>query len=87
MSKKIKFAVVGCGHIGNRHAIMIRENEECELLALCDTRPKEETGNGTNQIPYFQDIKTMLTEIKEIEVVCICTPNGLHILHAKQAVN
>ena len=83
MSKKIKFAVVGCGHIGNRHAAMIRKNEECELVALCDTRPKEETSNKEIKIPYFKDIRTMLDEIEEIEVVCICTPNGLH---AEQAI-
>ena len=83
MSKKIKFAIVGCGHIGNRHAAMIRENGECELVALCDTRPKEETGNETNSIPYYHDIEMMLNEVQDIEVVCICTPNGLH---SKQAI-
>ena len=83
MKHKIKFAVVGCGHIGNRHVAMIRENEECELVALCDVRPKEETQNTDIQIPYFCDIKTMLNEVSGIEVVCICTPNGLH---AKQAI-
>ena len=29
---KVKFAVVGCGHIGKRHATMIERNEEAELL-------------------------------------------------------
>ena len=27
MGEKIKFAVVGCGHIGKRHAEMISRNE------------------------------------------------------------
>lgn len=38
--KKIKFAVIGCGHIGMRHAEMIRRNEESELVAICDVLPK-----------------------------------------------
>jgi predicted dehydrogenase len=42
--KKIKFAVVGCGHIGKRHAEMISRNEECELVALVDVKPKEYLG-------------------------------------------
>jgi UDP-N-acetyl-2-amino-2-deoxyglucuronate dehydrogenase len=34
MEKKIKYAVIGCGHIVKRHAEMIIRNEECELAAL-----------------------------------------------------
>ena len=34
--KKVKFAVVGNGHIGKRHAEMISRNEGAELAALCD---------------------------------------------------
>jgi UDP-N-acetyl-2-amino-2-deoxyglucuronate dehydrogenase len=37
---KIKFAVVGCGHIGKRHAEMIQRNPEAELVALCDIKPE-----------------------------------------------
>ena len=40
MSEKIKFAVVGCGHIGKRHAEMITRNEECELVGLIDVKDK-----------------------------------------------
>ena len=39
---KIKFAVIGCGHIGKRHAEMISRNEESELLALVDIKPAEQ---------------------------------------------
>lgn len=42
MNKKIRFAVIGCGHIGKRHAEMITRDEGAELVALCDIRPKEE---------------------------------------------
>ncbi|MFM7728403.1 MAG: Gfo/Idh/MocA family oxidoreductase, partial [Flavobacteriales bacterium] len=38
-SKKIRFAVIGAGHIGKRHAEMIRRNDESELVAMCDIRP------------------------------------------------
>ena len=37
-SQKIKFAVVGTGHIGKRHAEMIRREEEAELVALVDNQ-------------------------------------------------
>ena len=43
-SQKIRFAVVGCGHIGKRHAEMVKREEGAELVALCDIRPQEELG-------------------------------------------
>ena len=41
---KIKFGVVGQGHIGKRHAEMVRRNPACELVAVCDVKSKEELG-------------------------------------------
>ncbi|MCB0770730.1 MAG: Gfo/Idh/MocA family oxidoreductase [Flavobacteriales bacterium] len=74
----IHFAVVGCGHIGKRHAEMISRHPEARLVALCDTRAKEETGLEGSDVPFFQDLGTMLKEVPGIEVVNVCTPNGLH---------
>lgn len=75
--QKIKFAVVGCGHIGKRHAEMIRRNSEAELVAWCDPREKSELGlNGDT--PFYSSMDEMLSAHPEIEVVNICTPNGLH---------
>ena len=39
-TQKIRFAVIGCGHIGKRHAEMITRDAGAELVALCDIRPK-----------------------------------------------
>jgi predicted dehydrogenase len=75
---KIKFAVVGQGHIGKRHAEMIRRNPHCELVAVCDIRPKEETGCTDIKEPYFSSIDEMLASGIAIDVVNVCTPNGLH---------
>jgi predicted dehydrogenase len=74
----IHFAVVGCGHIGKRHAEMIARHPEARLVALCDTRAQEETGGAGFDVPYFQDLDTMLKEVPGIDVVNVCTPNGLH---------
>jgi predicted dehydrogenase len=41
---KIKFAVIGAGHIGKRHAEMVQRNEQTELSAMCDVRSREECG-------------------------------------------
>jgi glyceraldehyde-3-phosphate dehydrogenase/erythrose-4-phosphate dehydrogenase len=34
-NKKTKFAIIGQGHIGKRHAEMVRRNKDCELIAVC----------------------------------------------------
>ncbi|MCS6823795.1 MAG: Gfo/Idh/MocA family oxidoreductase [Cytophagaceae bacterium] len=76
---KINFAIVGCGHIGKRHAAMITSNQEAELVALCDIRnPDELNLENYSAVPFFEDIDTMLTSLPNVDVVCICTPNGLH---------
>jgi predicted dehydrogenase len=82
-SAKIRFAVVGLGRIGKRHAAMIRDNPEAELFAVCDVRSPEETGWEFDQIPYYTDFSKMLETLDDCHVVNICTPNGLH---ASQAV-
>lgn len=75
---KIKFAVVGCGHIGKRHAEMIVRNPEAELAALCDILPREQLGIDNFDVPFFPSIESLLESKLEFDVVNICTPNGYH---------
>lgn len=76
--KKIKFAVVGAGHIGKRHAEMIRRDDEAELVAFADVRGKEECGAEDFNVPFFDSIEDLLAADLDIDVINICTPNGLH---------
>ncbi|MBO9634037.1 MAG: Gfo/Idh/MocA family oxidoreductase [Chitinophagaceae bacterium] len=82
MSKKngtIKFAVAGCGHIGKRHAAMIANNAECELVALCDARPKEVLKlDNHSDVPFYSSLDDLISANHNIDVLCIATPNGLH---------
>jgi len=79
---KVRFAVVGCGHIGKRHAAMISNNKECELIALSDTRPKEELKLDPFKVPFFSTIDEMLGSGLGFDVLCVTTPNGLHEEHS-----
>ncbi len=83
---KIRFAVVGCGHIGKRHAEMITREEGAELVALCDIRPREELGIDDYNASFFSSLDEMLQAIISIDVVNICTPNGLHATMAIQCI-
>lgn len=82
MSSKIKFAVVGMGHIGKRHAEMIKRNDEAELVAICDIKPKEELGLENFDVPFFTDIDVMLDAGIEFDVLCVATPNYWHCRHS-----
>jgi predicted dehydrogenase len=85
-SDKVKFAVVGAGHIGKRHAEMINREVEAELVALVDIRSKEECGATDFNVPFFQSIDELIKSGIEFDVVNICTPNGLHAKQAIQAL-
>lgn len=87
MIKKIKFAVIGQGHIGKRHAEMIRRNPDCELVAVCDVLPKESLGLEPLKENFYDTIEHLLSAHPEVEVVNICTPNGLHAEHALTALH
>ncbi len=82
----VKFAVVGSGHIGKRHAEMIMRNPNAQLTAMCDIRSKEDCEN-TFEVPFFHSIEEMLNASPDTDVVCVCTPNGLHAPHAMKALD
>ncbi len=77
-NEKVRFAVVGCGHIGKRHAQMIVNHPEAELAAMCDIKDEENLGLENFEAPYFSDIDSMLSADVDFDVVSVCTPNGLH---------
>jgi UDP-N-acetyl-2-amino-2-deoxyglucuronate dehydrogenase len=81
--KKIKFAIVGCGSIGARHLAVINEEEQAEIVAVCDIREDlAKKYSDLYDVNSFTDYKEMLKSTKA-DVVCICTP---HHLHASMAI-
>ena len=82
----IKFAVIGQGHIGKRHAEMIRRNPDSELVAVCDVLAKEQIGLSEITEAYFTSIDDLLAAGLDIDVVNICTPNGFHAEYAIKAL-
>jgi UDP-N-acetyl-2-amino-2-deoxyglucuronate dehydrogenase len=76
--QKVKFVVVGSGHIGKRHAEMIRRDEEGELVAMIDVRSKEECDAVDFNVPFFSTFDELLASGLDFDVVNVCTPNGFH---------
>jgi UDP-N-acetyl-2-amino-2-deoxyglucuronate dehydrogenase len=85
--EKIKFGVIGQGHIGKRHAEMVRRNPNCELIAVCDVLPKEQLGLDTLTEKYYSTPEELIQKHPEINVINVCTPNGLHSEHSLLALN
>lgn len=77
----IQFAVVGLGHIGKRHISVIQQNPNAELVAVCDI-----TKDCEYSVPYFNSLEKLFASKIDIDVVNICTPNGLHAEQAIQAL-
>lgn len=76
--QKIKFAVVGCGHIGKRHAEMISRNPECELSALIDVKAKDYLKIENYNVPFYSSMDEFLKTDGSADVINIATPNGSH---------
>lgn len=73
----INFAIVGMGHIANKHIEAIEKAENANLLAICDTNPARLEIENPN-VKKYTDLNNMLEENPDIHVVNICVPSGLH---------
>lgn len=81
----INFSIVGCGRIAQRHARHIESVGN--LVAVCDIVEERasELAEAHDATPYV-DIDDMLQNDQGVDVVAICTPNGLHAEHTIRAV-
>lgn len=78
---KVRFGIIGIGHIGKRHASILLQNEEAELVAVCDIQNEAMT-SLPSEVKKTTDIHTFLQD-KSIDIICVCTPNYLHKTHAE----
>lgn len=84
MSEVIKFAIIGCGHIGKRHAELVEKHPEAKLVATIDPLSSESLQVSKFDVPHFSGLAEFLSSGIVVDVINICTPNGLH---AKQAID
>ena len=84
--RPLKFLVIGCGHIGKRHAEMIRRHPEAQLLAVCDAKDKKSLGLENLEEPFYNDAAAMIAAHPDADVVSVATPNGLHAEHSLLAL-
>ena len=84
--ERIKFALIGCGRIAQRHAEHI--DNFAELVAVCDiVSTKADAMAEKYGAKAYNKIEELLQKEKDVQVVSICTPNGLHASQTIVALN
>jgi predicted dehydrogenase len=77
-NQKIKFALIGCGTIANKHMIAIKKLDNAEVVGVFDIDSHAGIAFGEkNSIPAFTDVEEMI-EKTEPDVLNILTPSGIH---------
>ena len=78
---KIKFAIVGCGHIAQRHAQHINNHPQAKLIGAHDI-VWEQTQKIAEKYDCqaFANINDLLAS--DVDIVNVCTPNGDHHITA-----
>ena len=78
--RKIRVAVVGCGRISKNHFGSIEKHaDEMELVAVCDIDAEVlEAHVERYGVKGYRSMEELLHQEKELDLVAICTPSGLH---------
>lgn len=83
--KKLNFALIGCGRIAQRHAEHI--HNLAVLKAVCDIdSTKADQMAGKYGATAYTNLDTLLEKEKDVDVIAICSPNGLHAEHSIKAL-
>ncbi|NLC68899.1 MAG: Gfo/Idh/MocA family oxidoreductase [Clostridiaceae bacterium] len=82
--KKIRFGIISCGMIAHFHAMSILDDGRAELAAVCGHSSIEKTREFAGKYgarKVYMDYRELAAD-KDIDAVCVCSPSGLHGIHA-----
>jgi UDP-N-acetyl-2-amino-2-deoxyglucuronate dehydrogenase len=79
IGRKVRFAIVGCGHIAKSHISAIKENSDrAELVDLCDVDPLAlDSAVQITGAAGHRDL-TSLLRCTKADCIVLTTPSGLH---------
>ncbi len=78
MSKQYRVCIIGCGVIAPNHINALKENEQTELVAVCDVIEQRARSRAEMAgCAYYTDYHQMLDEVKP-DAVHLCLPHALH---------
>ncbi|HXB40154.1 MAG TPA: Gfo/Idh/MocA family oxidoreductase [Bacteroidia bacterium] len=77
----LKFALIGCGRIAQKHAEHMANHGK--LVAVCDTVSENRDALAKKySCKAYDSIEKLIAAEKKIDLVAVCTPNGLHAKHS-----
>ena len=83
---KISFVIVGVGNIGEKYTHLLNAIPHADLVAAVDTN-FEKRKLIPKLIPFFTSFEDFLNSQIEADIICVCTPNGLHPSHTIKCLN
>jgi UDP-N-acetyl-2-amino-2-deoxyglucuronate dehydrogenase len=75
---KVGFGIVGCGGIGPLHADALAQVDDARLVAVCDVIPERAQKVAEKHGGRWYDDYRKLLDDREVMVVNVCTPSGMH---------
>ncbi len=84
---RTRFAIVGFGNIGKRHANILHNMQDAELTAVVDidSSEKSKVAESYGEI-FFNSLHDFFEEGYEADVLVVATPNGYHYQQAYQGL-
>lgn len=78
MSNRMRFAIIGCGRIAQKHGEALMGIPEAQLIAVCDIVPEKAQAfaDKYGATPYTSYEEMLAKE--DLDVVTIATPSDLH---------
>ncbi len=81
----LRIGVLGCGRIGQRH--VTHAARVGKLVAVCDCIPERADDLAkTMGCRAYHDLKDLLASEADMDVMAVCTPNGLHAEHTIESL-
>ena len=81
---KVRFAVVGAGLIGPRHARTVAKHDDGELVAIVDPMPAGASLAAQLGTAHYNSVSELLQSPHKPDAAIICTPNHTHVPVAKE---
>jgi predicted dehydrogenase len=81
---KVKFAVIGAGLIGPRHARAVAKSDDAQLVAVVDVTSTGQRLADELGAAYYKSVAEMLQSSDKPDAAIICTPNNTHVPVAKE---
>ncbi len=84
--RPVRFAVLGYGNIGRKHAEVIASHAGADLTAIIDVDSEARSVADVLNVPVYENFEDFLKAGIHADVINLCTPNGLHAAHAGNAL-